>query len=126
MCGHFAERGLGTGNLLPPDLRIEILGVAAAEYLKRRSRVSLEIDLGLRVLMPEPVRRDKIGYQYPADFIALRVRFDWIADLAGPEHAVQVLVGAVEPWIDGHFAHLVCRADAHAGVVIQDSFHENL
>src|SRR5262249_11439163 len=104
------------GDLLPSSSRIEILRVAAAQHLERAIRVFLEVDHPLRVLMREPVRGHKIGYEDLPDLVAVLVVLDWIADLTCPERAPRILVGAVEPGIDRHFAQFVCGADADAGV----------
>src|SRR5579885_2690790 len=92
-----AFQRLGAGDLHPPLLRVELLRVAAAEHFESEVGIALEIDIALRVEMGEPGRRDEIGYQDSIDRIGVLVVLHRIADLGGPEHALRILVGAVEP-----------------------------
>ena len=118
-------QGARAGDLLPPLLRIELLRVAAGQHLEGALGVALEVHLARRVLMAEPVGRDKVRHQGGSDRIAVAVVLDGIADLAGPEDSLVVLVGAVQPGIDRHLADLVGGAHADAGLVRQNGLDED-
>src|SRR5215472_13150732 len=117
--------------LVPSDLfpslpRLEFLGVSPGEDLERRSRMTLEVDVTLAMLMREPVWGNKVGHENAADLVAILVVFDWIADLPGPKGTTWILVRTVEPRIHRHLANLVSRADAKTCLVGKDALYENL
>ncbi len=62
--------------------------------------------------MTEPVGCDEVGDEYAVDFVSVLLVFHWVAYFTGPEGPLGVLVGAVEPGVDGHFADFVGGADA--------------
>src|SRR3954447_9516081 len=104
-------------HLNPAAMRVEFLRIAAAQDLERSATVLCEVQGAVRVLKPVPGRRHEISHQDALDLVAVLVALDRVADLAGPEHPVSVLVGAVDPRIYGHLADLMRRPDANAGVV---------
>ena len=85
-----------------------------------------QIDGARRILVSEPVGGDKVADQYAADVVPILVVLDRIADLARPEGTLGILVSAVQPWVDGHLADLVARADAETRVIGLDSLGEHL
>ena len=95
--GPHAMCRLGAGDLHPSLLRVEFLRVAAAEDFECALSAVLKIDVALRILMREPIRRYEIRHKDAVDLIAILVIFDRIADLAGPEDALGILVCAIEP-----------------------------
>src|SRR5579872_5843886 len=117
---------LGSGNLYPSLLGIELLGVTAGQNVECVIGVLLEVDDALRILVGEPVRRHKVGDEHAADLIAVLVVLDRIANLASPEYALRILVGAVEPRINCHLANFVGRAHADTRLICENGFDEDL
>jgi hypothetical protein len=64
-----------TVDLHPSALRIELLRISPGQHLERGAGVTLQIDLALRVLMREPVRRDEVRHQDIADLTAVAIVF---------------------------------------------------
>src|SRR3954447_11246875 len=92
------------GHLDPAAMRVEFLRIAAAQHLERSATVLFEVQGAVRVLKSVPGRRHEIGHQDALDLIAVLVALHRVADFAGPEHPVSILVGAVDPRIHGHLA----------------------
>src|SRR5215469_11857602 len=122
----FAAFCLGPSDLFPSPPWLEFLRVSSGENLERRIRMTLEVDVTLRMLMREPIWGNKVGHENATDLVAILVVFDWIADLPRPKGPMRILVGAVEPRIHRHLANLVSRADAKTCLVGKDALYENL
>ena len=123
--GPSAAPCFGSGDLLPSLLRIELLRVTPSQDLECFIRVSLEIDRPLRVLMSEPVWRDKIRNENTANLVAILVVLDGIANFTGPEDSLRILVGTVEPRVNSHLAEFMSGANTHARVVGQYGLDED-
>src|SRR5215472_13732473 len=85
------------GDLLPACLWVELLGITARQNLKGGMGVTLEVDRALRMLVAEPVRGDEIGHEDAANFVAVLVVLNRVADLTGPKDALKILIGTVQP-----------------------------
>ena len=99
--------------------------ITARQDVERLVRVVLEVDGLAPVLVRVPVGCDEVGDEDTADLIAVLVAFDRVANLACPEDAFGILIGAVEPGIDGHLAELVSGADAEARMVCLKGFDKD-
>src|SRR5271167_1838453 len=121
----FAAPRHRSGDLLPSRLWIELLCIAAGQDLERGVGVAFEVDVALRMLVPEPVRRYEVRHEDATNLVAVLVILDRVADLTGPKDSLRILVGAVQPRIHCHLANFVSSADTNARVVGFDGFHEN-
>src|SRR5271166_5041179 len=95
----FASPSKRSGDLLPSRLWIKFLCITAGQDLERLVGVTLEVDIALRVLVREPVRRNEIGHEDTTNLVAVLVVLDRVTDLTGPKDALRILVNAVQPRI---------------------------
>ena len=113
------------GDLLPSCLWVELLGITARQNLECSMGVTFEVDRALRMLVAEPVRGDEIRHQDAANFVAVLVVLNRVADLTSPKNTLRILVRTVKPRIHRHLTNFVSGADTNAGIVGFDGFHEN-